>query len=243
MVTIAIAAIAMFASAALAAEKEAEVSHEGVSSVASGGSAYHATSKYLDATLSLTRPQFIYLSLDSLGRERFRAGAIQRSAVAAASPQTVARHAATSVEYRRPGLDASTPARWTIDFNAEGLTMVPRWSQSDPPEPIVLEFNPKFSRATLLGRFNPDGSVRLPAILHLPDQGTVRITAADRILLPMLDSFEKGSFEGMGANGMSNDWKAWDGTPWGYEGFLTDGYYALMAVLLREGCLKTMPPP
>ena len=66
---------------------------------------------------------------------------------------------------------------------------------------------------------------------------------ADRILLPMLDSFEKGSFEGMGANGMSNDWKAWDGTPWGYEGFLTDGYYALMAVLLRDGSLKMMPPP
>ncbi len=97
-----------------------------------------------------------------------------------ASPPTVARHAATSVEYRRPGLDASTPARWTIDFNAKGLTMISRWSQADPPEPIVLEFNPKLSRATLLGMFNPDGSVPgLPAILHLPDQGTVRITAAD----------------------------------------------------------------
>jgi hypothetical protein len=179
MFTIAIAAIAMLAPAALAAEKEAAVSHEGVSSVASGGAAYHATSKYLDATLSLTRPQFLYLSLDSLGRERFRAGVIQRSAAIAASPPTVARHAATSVEYRRPGLDASTPARWTIDFNAEGLTMISRWSQADPPEPIVLEFNPKLSRATLLGMFNPDGSVRLPAILHLPDQGTVRITAAD----------------------------------------------------------------
>ena len=33
---------------------------------------------------------------------------------------------------------------------------------------------------------------------------------------------------------MSNDWKAWDGTPWGYEGFLVDGYYALLAVLVRE---------
>ncbi len=64
---------------------------------------------------------------------------------------------------------------------------------------------------------------------------------ADKILFPMLDSFEKGGFEGVGHNGMSNDWKAWDGTPWGYEGFLTDNYYALLAVLARDGALKPMP--
>jgi hypothetical protein len=33
---------------------------------------------------------------------------------------------------------------------------------------------------------------------------------------------------------MSNDWKTWDGVPWGYEGFLVDNYYALLAVLARE---------
>jgi hypothetical protein len=34
---------------------------------------------------------------------------------------------------------------------------------------------------------------------------------------------------------MSKDWKAWDGTPWGYEGFLVDNYHALLAVLRRAG--------
>jgi hypothetical protein len=63
---------------------------------------------------------------------------------------------------------------------------------------------------------------------------------ADRILFPMLESFEKGGFQGFAPNGMTNDWKAWDGTPWGYEGFLTDNYYALLAVLIREGRLKTV---
>jgi hypothetical protein len=57
---------------------------------------------------------------------------------------------------------------------------------------------------------------------------------ADRILMPMLEAFEKGGFEGRGANGKTNDWRAWDGTSWGYEGFLTDNYYALRAVLARE---------
>ncbi len=61
---------------------------------------------------------------------------------------------------------------------------------------------------------------------------------ADRILFPMLDALEKGKFQGFGPNGMTNDWKAWDGTPWGYEGFLVDNYYVLLAVLAREGLLE-----
>ena len=48
----------------------------------------------------------------------------------------------------------------------------------------------------------------------------------------------EGRFQGFGPNGMTNDWKAWDGTPWGYEGFLVDNYYVLLAVLAREGSLE-----
>ena len=54
------------------------------------------------------------------------------------------------------------------------------------------------------------------------------------MLMPMLQAFEEGRFEGKGVNGMSNDWRAWDGTAWGYEGFLVDNYYTLLAVLARE---------
>jgi len=56
---------------------------------------------------------------------------------------------------------------------------------------------------------------------------------ADEIVLPMLDAFEKREFEGTGANGMTNDWRKWDGTAEGYEGFLTDNYYALLAIARR----------
>ena len=69
----------------------------------------------------------------------------------------------------------------------------------------------------------------LAALYHLG-----RIEDADRMLLPMLEGFARGGFQGGGTNGMSNDWRAWDGTPWGYEGFLVDNYYALLAVLDRH---------
>ena len=54
------------------------------------------------------------------------------------------------------------------------------------------------------------------------------------MLFPMLEAFERGAFQGRDANDMSYDWKAWDGKLWGYEGFLVDSYYTLLAVLARE---------
>ncbi len=83
---------------------------------------------------------------------------------------------------------------------------------------------------------------------------------ADHMLLPMLESFAKGAFQGRGPDDFrydwkdwqgrryndgklydyrwSYDWKDWQGRPWGYEGLLVDNYYALLAVLAREGQLK-----
>lgn len=57
---------------------------------------------------------------------------------------------------------------------------------------------------------------------------------ADAILFPMLEGYGECGFEGRGPSGMSNDWRRWDGTPKGYEGLLTDDYYAMMAVPLRQ---------
>lgn len=57
---------------------------------------------------------------------------------------------------------------------------------------------------------------------------------ADRILFAMLGEYGKGGFGGRGESGRSNDFRRWDGTPMGYEGFLTDNYYALLAVPLRQ---------
>jgi hypothetical protein len=68
-----------------------------------------------------------------------------------------------------------------------------------------------------------------------------RIKDGDAILFPMLEAFEAGSFQGKGQNGMTNDWKAWDGTPHGYEGFLVDGYLTLLSVLTRNGAARFTP--
>ena len=53
---------------------------------------------------------------------------------------------------------------------------------------------------------------------------------AETILFPLLEGFEKGNFQGRGSNRLTNDWRAWDGTPHGYEGLLVDNFLALLAV-------------
>jgi hypothetical protein len=61
-----------------------------------------------------------------------------------------------------------------------------------------------------------------------------RKAEADEILFPMLDAYGKCGFEGMDASGYSADWRRWDGTFKGYEGYLVDNYYALLTVPLRQ---------
>ena len=60
-----------------------------------------------------------------------------------------------------------------------------------------------------------------------------RVADGDRILFPILKSVNAGAFEGKGNNGMTYDWKAWDGTPHGYEGFLSDNFMVLAAAMYR----------
>jgi hypothetical protein len=63
----------------------------------------------------------------------------------------------------------------------------------------------------------------------------------DRILLPMLEGFARQGFSGRAPSGLTYDWMDWKGGAHGYEGFLVDNYYALLAVLDREKLMERMP--
>lgn len=58
-----------------------------------------------------------------------------------------------------------------------------------------------------------------------------RVAEARRIFHPMLATYARGGFQGFGTNGMSRDWRDWQGGCHGYEGLLVDNYQALLAVL------------
>jgi len=140
----------------------------------------HATSDYIDATVSLAYPGFTGLSLDSLGKEHFP----QVTMRAPAKPWRGAdatRHG-DWIEYRRPGAAGSGPPRWALEIGRQEIRLESHWSADDPPEPLVLEAENNICHVTLLGRMEPNGSVQLPAIMHFPDQGSFRISAAPRAI-------------------------------------------------------------
>jgi hypothetical protein len=56
-----------------------------------------------------------------------------------------------------------------------------------------------------------------------------RKAEADEIFDAMLEGYRDGVFQNGVGSGV--DWKRWDGTPCGYEGLLTDTYYALTAFM------------
>ena len=61
-----------------------------------------------------------------------------------------------------------------------------------------------------------------------------RAEEADAILFPMLEEYGKSGFSARDAKGRSTDWRRWDGTAMGYEGLLTDDYYTMLAVPVRQ---------
>lgn len=76
----------------------------------------------------------------------------------------------------------------------------------------------------------------LGALYHLGER-----EQADHILFPMLKGFARGEFSGRAPDGLTYDWRDWHGGAHGYEGFLVDNYYALLAVLDRANMLEKIP--
>ncbi len=76
------------------------------------------------------------------------------------------------------------------------------------------------------------GAFAFFTIAALYDLG--RKAEADKILFAMLDEYGKEGFSQRAADGLSTDWRRWDGTPKGYEGYLCDDYYPMLAVPVRQ---------
>ncbi len=123
-----------------------------------------------------TNPAFSTLTLDSLGKSKLSLNPLR----APESTKTAYNlHASGSTfEYRPAGAASnSTPPVWTFDFTPRHIRLKSVFSGESVAQ-LLLNYDPYFNHATLLGHMNADSSVRLPALLHLPDLGTLRITTS-----------------------------------------------------------------
>jgi len=136
---------------------------------------FQFVSKYVAAEVSLRQPAFRTLSVDSLGLGEFAASSLRLPAETE-TEYSVQRDGNT-VEYRAVKAAETSPACWTLEFLDREIRLLSRWSMDGQPDPLTFEIDPDICHVTLLGMLNEDGSVCLPALIHFPGQGTLRVTS------------------------------------------------------------------
>jgi hypothetical protein len=126
------------------------------------------------------QPGFSELAVDSLGKAKLAWNAMLPLR------ESGSRYAVTRVgsrfEYRAAG--SQGPAAWTFEFGSRKISIRSAYNADSPPQPLVLGFDPFESHATLLGLFDAGGAMALPALLHFPDRGTLRITTPAKDVAP-----------------------------------------------------------
>jgi hypothetical protein len=144
------------------------------------GDGVRVRSDYLNVKFSLGRPALLFLGVDSLGGGRVDHDVLSADAGGApaysAERNTDARGA--SVSYSRGPERGPGPAEWTLVATGRGIRFTSRWSTAGRPEPLVLSFDTHRCYSTLLGLFDAKGDLALPAVLHLPGFGTLRLASS-----------------------------------------------------------------
>ena len=132
-------------------------------------------SPYLRVEFAPDQPAFLVLTVDSLGKGKLGSNPLTPPGKPGTPYQV--RRAGTTVEYRPAAASPAAPPAWTFQCSPRQIHLRSHFTAGNPPPALVLNFNPHLNHATLLGLINDDSSVRLPALLHLPDLGTFRITS------------------------------------------------------------------
>jgi len=130
-------------------------------------------SAFMRVELAQDQPAFVALAVDSLGKKNLGVNAL-RPPSRVEHPYEL-RRVGDVFEYRPSSAPTTAPPAWAFEFSTRQIHLRSYFDAVNPPPPLMLNFNSRVNHATLLGLFNENGSVRLPALLHLPDLGTLRI--------------------------------------------------------------------
>ena len=132
-------------------------------------------SAFMRVEVAPDQPALVALAVDSLGKNKLRVNPLRPPAPA---KKTYAlRHVGDTFEYRPSGASPATPPIWVFEFSPRQIRLCSHFVEGNPPPALTLNFNSRINHATLLGLVNQDGSVRLPALFHLPDLGTFRVVS------------------------------------------------------------------
>ena len=133
-------------------------------------------SPFFRVQLAAGQPGFAELAVDSLGKSKLDLNVMLP--LGAVPSHYAAIREGPHIDYRAVGSQGR--AVWSFEFEERKISIRSVYSAAFPAQPLVLGFDPIRCHATLLGLFNNEGAIALPALLHFPDRGTFRITSPNK---------------------------------------------------------------
>jgi hypothetical protein len=146
--------------------------------VASGTSGIRFTSDCIAAELSRDAPEFTALNIDGLGKGRRGANIVDpKSTSSGFKASSFTSGNIFRVEYRSNAVDKNALPEWTVEFTSKRIVLTSEWSPGADPIPMTFRFSLPQVHSTVLGVFRRDNLLAVPALVHFPGQGSMRITA------------------------------------------------------------------
>lgn len=148
--------------------------------IAGGADPLRFASNYMDLQLSGSAPEFLNLNIDGLGKGRRGDNTVAPHAIGTGFQASASTFGGSHrVEYRVAGAERNSVPAWTLEFSGARMTLTSRWSAKRKPVPFVFRFNLHSVNSTVLGVFRNARLLRVPALIHCPCQGSMRLTASD----------------------------------------------------------------
>lgn len=119
-------------------------------------------------------PQFSFFSIDSLGKKNLTNNI--------AWPDDIKKSYATLVHNNKTTYRLSSQAEselpvWEIELKNASFSLTTNY-HDEHDQPFIFNIEQHANHATLLGIINDEHEVALPAILHFPDMGTLRVSCS-----------------------------------------------------------------
>jgi len=132
-------------------------------------------SRHLAVGFSRTAPAFTAFTVDALGQGKLASNPVLRPTQSLGGLKFVSR-GPREFAYVVESSSTKTLPAWEITCAESTLKLRSRFAAGVSGAPFLLKFDQKKNHATLLGLMPPgERRVLLPAVLHLPDLGSVRI--------------------------------------------------------------------
>lgn len=143
----------------------------------SGGNGFRFSSESFWAELSRDAPEFTALTVDGLGKGRRGANVVEAQNSKGFNSSSSTSGGKLRVSYRLKQSDPTAAPEWTFELSGTTIVMTSEWSPGNDPAPMIFHLRQTDVNGTVLGVFRRDNLLAVPALMHFPGQGSVRITA------------------------------------------------------------------